>query len=206
MLPTQFLIFFPPRSANVPLCWSFSQVCRSCPHSVGGHRHNCTNSWLTQQLATTSFSFFLMLFFIAAVLRRRSSIQWNLYARNTFFFFLTLTLSLYLSVWLTSNFRSHLGPASSFALLLKGALSGHFLSLKWNLSPVLVLATQADEHRFKNVQKKQETEQRVTCSLRFLPSMRLIIGWLLLLGFFQPFSGPQTFLETSWLQFNISST
>lgn len=167
-------IFFFPRSANVPLCWSFSQVCRSSPQSVGGHRHNCTNYWLTQQLATTSFSFFT-LFFIAAVLRCRSSIQLNFYARNTFFFF-TLTLSLYLSIWLKSDFMSHLAPSSSFALLLKGALSGHFLSLKWNLSPLLVLATQADKHRFKNVQQKQETEQSVTYSLQFLPSMCLIMG------------------------------
>lgn len=46
------------------------------------------------------------------------------------FFFFTLTLSLYLSIWLKSDFMSHLAPSSSFALLLKGALSGHFLSLK----------------------------------------------------------------------------
>lgn len=86
------------------------------------------------------------------------------------FFFFTLALS-YLSIWLKSDFRSHLDPPPFLALLLKGPLRGHFLSPKWNLSPVLVLATQADEHRFKNVRKKQETEQSVTCSLQFLPAL-----------------------------------
>lgn len=163
MLPT----FFFPLEAQMFHSAKVSVKFVGRPLTAGGHHHNCTNCWLTQQLPT-SFSFFNAVFHCSSV---APSFKHPVNFWCPKHFFLTLTLSLYLSIWLQSNFRSHLDPSSSFALLLKGALSGHFLSLKWNLSPVLVLATQADKNRFKNVWKKEETEQSVACSLRFLPAL-----------------------------------
>lgn len=122
MLPTQFL-FFSPSERKCSALLKFQSSLSVVPSQRRRSPSQLYQLLTYATVGNNEFFFFYAVFHCSSVAPSFKQPVKFLCPKHLFL------LSLYLSIWLKSDFRSHLDSSSSLALLLKGALSGNLLHL-----------------------------------------------------------------------------